>query len=251
MAGLKEIVAWLDETLDVKKIRDSAHNGLQVEGKDQVANVVTGVSANLALIDAAIDLHADMILVHHGLVWGGIQAIRGPLRQRLARLLTNDISLVAYHLPLDMHKRLGNNALLAQGLGLVDQQPFGDYKGQLIGVRGRLAAVENIEPFLLRVANLTGSVPRVFVGHARPIASVAVCSGGAAELVDEAILAKCDAFVSGEATEYTPAMASEGSIDVVVAGHHATERFGVRALGEALAERFHIHAQFVDVANDL
>lgn len=251
LTSLSEIVQWMNEQLAVRQVQDIAENGLQVEGRPQVRRVVTGVSANLALLNAAVERGADLIVVHHGLIWGGIRRIEGPLRQRLALLLRENISLAAYHLPLDLHPTLGNNAGLFAALELGARQPFGRYKGQLIGVRGAFTEPLSTAECLSRIATITGQTPRHLEGGPARIHTVAICSGGAADLVEEAIATGCDLFLSGEVAEYSPALAREGRIHVVGAGHHATERFGVRALGTALTGRFGIEASFVDIANEL
>ncbi|MFH1811626.1 MAG: Nif3-like dinuclear metal center hexameric protein [Pseudomonadota bacterium] len=251
MAHLKDIVSWLDHELDVERVHDVAVNGLQVEGRSEVQRVVTGVSANLALLQAAVDRKADLVVVHHGLVWGGIQRITGPLRTRIRLVLEQELSLAAYHLPLDMHPVHGNNAGLASSLELQDVQPFGLYKGQLIGLRGQLAKPLPIAEVLARIRSRIHDQAQLLPGGEHPVHRVAVCSGGAAELVWEAIEAGCDLFVSGEATEFSPALAAEGRIHVVVAGHHATERSGVQALARALQQHFGIPSEFVDIPNAL
>lgn len=251
MVPLREIVAWLDQTLEVARIKDVAQNGLQVEGNPEVGKVVTGVSANLALLKAAVEANADLVVVHHGLVWGGIRRVVGPMRQRLALLLSQEVSLAAYHIPLDLHPTLGNNAGLVRVLGLEEVEPFGTYKGEVIGLRGVLPQAEMLELFVERVMRNIHPEPRVFEGGNQMIERVAVCSGGAPELVDEAIEHGCDLFLTGEAAEYTPALAAEGGIHIVAAGHHATEVFGVRALAEELPQRFSCKAQFIDIPNAL
>ncbi|MBN2360938.1 MAG: Nif3-like dinuclear metal center hexameric protein [Deltaproteobacteria bacterium] len=245
----RELVDWLDVLLEVERIKDSALNGLQVEGRPEVRRVVTGVSANRALIQAAIERKADLVVVHHGLFWGNTVPISGPLRQRLKLLLEHEMTLAAYHLPLDLHPALGNNAGLCKLLGLVEREPFGLYKGQRIGFRGQLARPTPLAELVELIRHDLHPDPIVLAGHERPVSTVAVCSGGAPELVDEAIACGCDLYLSGELTEYTPAMATEGAIDVVVAGHHATERSGVRSLATVIAQQFNVIAEFVDVAN--
>jgi len=245
----REIVDWLNLQLEVERIKDNALNGLQVEGKPDVRRVVTGVSANRALIQAAIDQKADLLVVHHGLFWSSPVAIAGPLRQRLKLLLEHDLSLAAYHLPLDLHPTLGNNSGLCKLLGLVDVVPFGIYKGQRIGFRGRLPQPAPLTAVVDRIRQGLQRDPTLLPGHQRPVSTVAVCSGGAADMVDQAIAESCDLYLSGELTEYSPAMAIEGAIDVVVAGHHATERFGVQSLATAIAQQFDVSVEFVDVPN--
>jgi len=231
---------------------DSATNGLQIEGRDEVAKVICGVSANAAFIARAIDAGADALFVHHGLIWGGITRLDGWLRRRVARLLEADISLFAYHLPLDAHPRLGNNAGLADALGLgPERAAFGEYKGQLIGVSGSLASPA---PFseMLELVRVNVGTPHFSVGAPdRPIRRVAVCSGGAPDLLYEAIDRGFDLFLTGEATEWVKAVAEESGVAFIAAGHHATERFGVRRVAEALGREEGISANFIDIPNPL
>lgn len=251
MAQLREVISWIDARLEVSKARDVAFNGLQVEGRTELRKIVTGVSANLALLQAAKTKAADLVIAHHGLVWGGIQTIRGPLRQRLALLLGEQMSLAAYHLPLDMHPELGNNAGLSRLFDLQNRQAFGDYKGQQIGFMGELSTPMSLADFAQKVRSEIHPNPLVLDGGGRKITRVALCSGGAAELLDEAIDKGCDLFLTGESTEYWPALVQESGVHAIAAGHHATERFGVRQLGEALAQQFACEIEFVDVENPL
>lgn len=251
MAQLKEIITWLDDTLHASQARDVAANGLQVEGHSEVMRIVTGVSANLDLLQQAHQRGADLVIAHHGLVWGGIQKISGPLRQRLALLLGQEMSLAAYHLPLDMHAQYGNNAGLAKLFALQDVQPFGDYRGQDIGFMGLLPQPMSLDDVAQKVRSEIHPNPLVLDAGDRMIRKVALCSGGAAELLDEAIAADCDLYLTGESTEYWPALVKESGVHAIAAGHHATERFGVRSLVPLLAENFDCEVEFIDVDNPL
>jgi dinuclear metal center YbgI/SA1388 family protein len=251
MASLLEIVAELDRLLEPEAFSDYCPNGLQVEGRAQIDRVATGVSASLELFEAAIASGAQLILTHHGLFWDGDDPrVLGARRERLTALLRADVSLVAYHLPLDAHPRVGNNALLAAGLGLVDPQPFGLRHGRAVGVQARVEG-EGIAPeeLLGRVAALTGREPLGFLGGPPQVRTVGIISGGAARSVNEAIAAGLDAFVTGEPAEWARAVALESGIHFIAAGHHATETFGPRALGEHLRERFEIEWSDIPVEN--
>jgi dinuclear metal center YbgI/SA1388 family protein len=251
MALLNEMLAELDRLLDPDSFEDHGPNGLQVQGCAEVTHVATGVSATLELFERAIDVGAQMILTHHGLFWDGDDArVVGVLRDRLAMLLGANVSLVAYHLPLDAHPRLGNNALIAGGLGLEDPQPFGHHRGRAIGVRAAVPG-EGITPGALvaRVTELMVRTPLVFMNGPPVIRNVGIVSGGGARSVHEAIAAGLDAFITGEPAEWVGAIARECQIHFLAAGHHATETFGPRALGQHLASRFGVRHTDVPTAN--
>jgi len=246
----REFAALLDGWLQPGRFTDVAENGLQVEGRADVHVVVTGVTANRALLEAAVDRRADAVVVHHGLVWGGIRRLDGWLLQRVRLLLQHDVNLFAYHLPLDAHPELGNNAGLAQALGVVDTVPFGRFKGQLVGLRGRLAAPVTFAALAARArADVVGDgFLHAFGDPARAITTVGLCTGGAPDLLHEAIAEGLDAYVTGEVTEYCKAVAEESGTAFVGVGHHASERFGARSLAEALTAHG-LSATFVDVDN--
>ena len=267
-----ELTALLDGWLAAAKFVDVAENGLQVEGKDDVRRVVCGVTANAALIDAAIAQGADAIVVHHGLVWGGgMRRLDGWLGARVRKLMKHDVSLYAYHLPLDAHPTLGNNVGLATALGLDERTPWGAYKGQTIGLRG-VVAPQAFGAFVARVAAgvavavggkgapttaaaptasaIPAALPIAFGDDARVVRTVGVCTGGAADLLHAAIADRLDVYVTGEGAEWAQALAAETGVCFVAAGHHATERFGPRAVAAALVDAG-VDATFVDVENPL
>jgi dinuclear metal center YbgI/SA1388 family protein len=244
----RELQRLLDDLLKPAAFNDVAENGLQVEGKDEVVRVVCGVSANAALIDAAIERGADAVVVHHGIVWGGgIRRLDGGLGARVRKLMRADVSLFAYHLPLDAQPEIGNNAGLARALGVVDVVPFGKYKGQLIGLKGRVTP--SIAPQALHdlVAVKVGA-PVAFFAGSHNVSTVGLCTGGAPDLLHDAIAEGLDAYITGEVTEWVKAVAEESQTTFVAAGHHATERFGPRGLAEKLRS-LGIDASFVDVEN--
>jgi dinuclear metal center YbgI/SA1388 family protein len=245
---LSALTRYLDELLNVAAMRDYCPNGLQVEGKPQVARIVTGVTASAALIDAAIAAGADALLVHHGYFWRGEDArIVGVKKGRLARLIRADLSLLAYHLPLDVHPELGNNAQLAARMGWQAEGRFGEDD---IGVFGRPAAeTDTADAVAAALHRVLGRAPLLVGEGARPVARIGWCTGGAQGYLAAAIEAGCDLFVSGEISEPTVHLAREAGVPYISAGHHATERYGVQALGEHLAERFGIECQFIDVDN--
>ncbi|MBX3162772.1 MAG: Nif3-like dinuclear metal center hexameric protein [Deltaproteobacteria bacterium] len=254
---LREVVGFLDTTLEIEKFRDFAPNGLQVEGAMEVDNVVTGVSASAELISRAIEQHADLIVVHHGLVWGsGLTHIAGPLARRLRLLLGNDVSLAAYHLPLDKHARLGNNVGLADALALgATREAFGDVRGTALGLAGVWSTPLSRDDAIGRVAGgvCKGQQPRfVFPYGPAVVRRVGVCTGAASDLLEAASNAGCDMFVTGELAERAGDLAKELQITLVAAGHYATEVFGPMRLADELRMRFPgLNVQFVPVPSPL
>jgi dinuclear metal center YbgI/SA1388 family protein len=251
MSRISSIIAALDELLDPGAFDDLGPNGLQVPGGRDVARVVTGVTAQRALIERAVELDAQLVLVHHGLFWDFHPTGLTPvLAERLRLLFVHDIALAAYHLPLDAHPAVGNNALLAERLGCERHEPFGEVKGRAIGRTGEFEG-DGLAPAELfaRVRDVTGREPTVFAGGGDRVRRVGIVSGSAAGLLPAAIAAGLDAFVTGEPREHVMADALEGGIHFVAAGHYATETFGVRAVGDWLAERFGIDHIWVDLPN--
>jgi dinuclear metal center YbgI/SA1388 family protein len=247
--GLHTLVAELDRHLDAARISDYCPNGLQVEGRGEVRRIVSGVTASQALLDAAVDLGADLVLVHHGYFWKSENpCITGMKQRRLKTLLNHDISLVAYHLPLDMHPELGNNVQLARRLGLSVDGPLEPGNPRSVGLLGSLAEPLAPAEFAARVAAALDREP-LLVDAGRPIQRVGWCTGAAQGYIEQAIAAGLDAYLSGEVSESTVHSARENGISFLAAGHHATERYGVQALGEWIAERFGIEHHFVDCDN--
>ena len=243
----EELVNYLDGLMAPGKFRDYCPNGLQVEGSSDISRIVAGVTASQALLDVAVERHADAILVHHGYFWKGEDGrVTGIRRKRLATLLANDINLLAYHLPLDAHPELGNNAQLAHRLGWLPEGRFGE---QDIAWIGALAEPCELSALSAKVANVLGRQPMVFGDAARPIRRIAWCSGGAQGYFEQAIALGVDAYLSGEISEQTVHLAQESGVAYLAAGHHATERYGVQALAEHLAQQFGIICEFVDLDN--
>ena len=243
----EELVSYLDDLLGSAKFRDYCPNGLQVEGRDEVQRIVVGVTASQALLDAAIEAKADAILVHHGYFWKGDDGrVTGIRRKRLGALISHDINLIAYHLPLDAHPELGNNAQLASRLGWIAEGQFGE---QDIGWFGRLDEPVALSVLTENISQLTGRTPLVIGDQSRRVAKIAWCSGGAQGYLEQAIALGVDAYVSGEISEQTVHLARESGVAYIAAGHHATERYGVQAVAEHLATRFGLDCQFIDVAN--
>jgi dinuclear metal center YbgI/SA1388 family protein len=253
VASRDEIVGFCDALLEVSGFEDYCPNGLQVPGRREVGRVASGVSANLDLIEAAVESGADLLLVHHGLLWGsGPPVLTELLAGRLRAALAAELSLAAYHLPLDAHPRIGNNALLREGLGLEpDPQAFGAVKGRPIGVVGRAEGGLDAGELVGRIRDLVGREPLVFDAGPATVERVGVVTGGGASTLAEAVEIGLDALVTGELSEPAPAEAREGAIHLIAAGHHATETFGIRRLGELVGQRFDVAHEFVEVPNPI
>jgi dinuclear metal center YbgI/SA1388 family protein len=251
VALTREILSFLDELLDPGGFDDYGPNGLQVPGRGEVDRIVTGVSASLELFERAVAADAGLVLVHHGVFWDKApRALSPAAAARLRVLLTAEVNLVAYHLPLDAHPEVGNNALLADGLGAAVHEPFAEHGGRAVGVAARFGedGVDAGELFA-RVAEVTGRAPLVFDDGPDRVRSLGIVSGGAAADLETAIAAGLDGFLTGEPSEPAMTTAREAGVHFIAAGHYATETFGVRCLGELLAERFDIAHDFVDVPN--
>ena len=250
MVGLKQLTQYLDGLLSADQFSDYCPNGLQVEGRDEVRHIVCGVTASQALIDAAVARGADALLVHHGFFWKGEDPrIIGMKYRRLRALLDAGISLIAYHLPLDAHPQLGNNAQLAERLGFITEGGFGGGKGPDIGLYGRLGQPMAGQGLAAHIHTVLGREPLYVPGSDAEIKTLAWCSGGAQSYIEEAVALGVDAFLTGEVSEQTVHVARECGVHFFAAGHHATERYGVKALGEHLAQKFDLHQEFVDIDN--
>lgn len=251
---LYELAAWIDTTLAVGQFKDYCPNGLQVEGRAHVRHIIAGVTATQALIDVAIEKKADAILVHHGWFWKNEDpCVRGPKRARLSSLLAHDISLLAYHLPLDAHPTLGNNAQLARVLGFEAER---DAQGapqccgpdNLIWL-GKPSANQTLASLGQTVGRQLNREPLLIGNPQHPIRRIAWCTGAAQGMMQAAVAAGADAYLTGEVSEPTVHLARETGVAFIGAGHHATERYGVQALGAAIVEQFGIRCEFVDIDN--
>jgi dinuclear metal center YbgI/SA1388 family protein len=250
VAARDEIIAFLDDLLDAGSFDDYGPNGLQVAGAREVSVVVTGVSAHLELFDRAAALRAQLVLCHHGLFWRKQPAtVDERRRDRLKALFDADMSLAAYHLPLDAHPEVGNNALICAALGLDRAEPFGEAAGRPIGWVGRAREPLARDELVERCRDAFGRDPLVFAEGPEEVRAVGVVSGGGADSLAEAAARGLDAMVSGEPSEPAMADAREAGVTFVAGGHYATETFGVRRLGELLAERFGVEHRFVEVPN--
>lgn len=249
---LSRLCEYLDQCLQPERFEDYCPNGLQVEGRGSIARLATGVTACQALLDAAVAWGADALLVHHGYFWRGeAPQVVGMKRRRLATLLAAEVSLLAYHLPLDAHPQLGNNACLGRLMGfeLQNQAPLQPGVARGLGNIGNLPAAIPALEFVNRLAQITGRAP-LHVGDPEALVRrIAWCTGAAQEYIGAAVAGGADLFVTGEASEQTVHTAREESIHFVAAGHHATERYGVQAVGEHLAAQFSIEHRFIDIDN--
>jgi dinuclear metal center YbgI/SA1388 family protein len=247
MARRGNIETYLHSLLAVDRFRDYGPNGLQVEGKPEVRKLVSGVTASLALIDAAVLADADAILVHHGLFWRGHDGrLTGWLKTRVERLMAAGLSLFAYHLPLDAHETLGNNAQFGRRLGLVADGRFGE---QDLGFIGGAAGLDSASQLATAAQSALQRRPLLVPGDGRPIARVAWCTGGAQGYFEAAVAAGADAFLTGEISEPQAHLARETGVAFLACGHHATERYGAPALAAHVAEHFGLEHHFIDIDN--
>jgi dinuclear metal center YbgI/SA1388 family protein len=251
MTPRTEIEAYLNRTLEVGRFKDYGPNGLQIEGRAEVRKIVSGVTASLAFIEAAIAAGADTLLVHHGLFWRGFDGcLTGWLKARVALLMAHDINLLAYHLPLDAHPVWGNNAQLGALLGFTAEGRFAE---QDLGFIGRPAAPLSVDALAQLLATQLGRRPVVVAGGpghmSRPIARVAWCTGGAQGYFEAAIAAGADAFITGEISEPQAHLARETGVAFYACGHHATERYGAPALAAHVAQHFGLAHEFIEIDN--
>ena len=244
---LKQLESYLDLLLNISHFNDYCPNGLQIEGRGEIKKVVSGVTASLEFLQAAIDENADAVLVHHGYFWRGEnECLVGMKRRRIALLLANDVSLFAYHLPLDAHPTIGNNFQLANKLGLIESGRFSEQNIAMYGHTSQELTLRelglNLEKVLLRKPLIIGDEDKL-------IKRVAWCTGAAQDYFDDAIRLGVDVFITGEISERTVHAARESGVAFISAGHHATERYGVQELGRNIAKEFGIEHQFIDIDN--
>lgn len=244
-----ELLNYLNELLEITRFSDYGPNGLQVEGRAEIKTLVTAVSASVELFEQAIARQADAVLVHHGIIWNFERPVyRGGYKQRVKMLLENDINLFGYHLPLDAHIKYGNAAQIAEKLGLVDIQPFGEHDSNMLGVKAATRAMPYKDIFEM-IKRTINPKALLFPFGPEPVERIGIISGGAQKEVRQAILAGLDMYITGEASEFVMHLAKEEKIHFVAAGHYATEKFGIIALGRHLAEKFDLQVQFIDIPN--
>ncbi|NVK23540.1 MAG: Nif3-like dinuclear metal center hexameric protein [Gammaproteobacteria bacterium] len=246
----KQLQTLLNQLLSSDKIKDYCPNGLQVEGKTEINKIVTGVTASEALIDAAIDVQADAILVHHGYFWKGEnQTITGLKKNRIGKLIKHDINLFAYHLPIDVHPELGNNAQLASLLGITNIEAIDQVSPLGVLMRGEFEQALTATQLTASITSTLHRAPLVSDARKQAIKTVAWCTGGGQGYIDTAAELGIDAFITGEASEQTIHSSREHGIDFFAAGHHATERYGVKAVGEYLQQNHGLDVEFIDIPN--
>ncbi len=247
MVKINELVNYTQQLMQVERFKDYCPNGLQVEGKNEVRKIVSGVTASMALLVAAHEAKADLVLVHHGYFWKNEDArVVGIKKNRIKFLLENDLNLMAYHLPLDAHQQYGNNVQLGRVLGIEAV----DYVGEdnLIAY-GNLSQVVTLKDFVLHIERQLGRAPLVIGDFNQTVRKIAWCTGAAQGYFEAAIALGVDVFISGEISEQTTHLAVESCVSYISAGHHVTERYGIQALGEHLANKFNIEHEFIDIKN--
>lgn len=242
-----ELENHLNQLLDISHFHDYCPNGLQVEGRDNIHTIISGVTASLDLLQAAVAAKADAVLVHHGYFWRGEDArITGIKSRRIALLMQHGINLFAYHLPLDIHPEFGNNALFGRKLGLIETSRFGE---QDIATQGRLAQAMTLSALGEKISLTLSRQPMMIGDPGKTVQRIAWCTGAAQSYFEAAIQRGVDAFITGEISEQTVHAARESGVAFIAAGHHATERYGVQALGDHIAQAFGIRHQFIDIEN--
>lgn len=247
MATRAEVESFLQQLLAPERFKDYGPNGLQVEGRGEIRKVVSGVTASLALINAAVDAGADMILVHHGLFWRGQDSrLTGWLKARVERLIVAGVNLFAYHLPLDAHPQYGNNARLGAELGLQADARFGE---QELGFVGASTDLTSLEALQVQVQQRLRREPVIVPGDGRPLRRIAWCTGGAQGYFEAAIAAGADAFLTGEISEPQAHLARETGVAFLACGHHATERYGAPAVAAHLASSLGLVHEFIEIDN--
>jgi dinuclear metal center YbgI/SA1388 family protein len=246
MTNLSDIVAFLDEELRIAEIPDypGALNGLQLENGGSVRKVAAAVDASLPVVEKAVAAGADLLLVHHGMFWQGAQKVTGAPYRKLRAAIEADLAIYSAHLPLDVHAEWGNNACLARALGMSDPTPFMDWKGLALGLKERLGIGR--DELLRRVERAVGGKVHVCPGGPEQVGMVGLVTGGAGSQIAEAAAAGVDTFVTGEGPHWSYPLAEELGINVVYGGHYATETFGVKALANALEQRFGLEWRFLD-----
>ena len=243
------LTTYLSDYLKVSEFNDIAPNGIQVAGRSEINKIITGVSACVELFEHALTENADAIIVHHGIIWNFERPVYiGGYRERVKLLLENNLNLYAFHLPLDAHSVVGNNAQIGKSLGIQNMQPFGDYKGQYIGMRGEIHALPAVDLFK-KVEQVMKRELLIFPYGPEKIKHVGIISGGAQKEITQAVTAGLDLYLTGEVSEHIMHYAKEEKIHFISAGHYVTEKFGIRALGEHLKNKFKIDVAFVDIPN--
>jgi len=249
MVQRSELENYLNNYLDCAEFNDIGPNGLQVQGRDNIQKIITAVSAGVELFKKAIEKKADAIIVHHGIIWNFERPVyKGGYKNRVKLLLENEINLFGFHLPLDAHAEVGNNAEIARLLGVTDLEPFGEYNGSYVGMKGQLPGIP-VQEVLVKIKDNVNPEALSFLYGPDKINKIGIISGGAQKSVSQAVEADLDMFVTGEVSEHILNYVKEENIHFVSAGHYATERFGVLALGRHLTQKFDLDVEFIDIPN--
>jgi dinuclear metal center YbgI/SA1388 family protein len=244
------LAQYLQDILGSNQIKDYCPNGLQIEGKSTISTIVTGVTASQALLQKALEVQADAIIVHHGYFFKNEQAVlTGMKKKRIETLIKNDMNLFAYHLPLDVHPTLGNNHEMAQKLELQSVVSLDTGTNPPLGLIGNLPVEQNVDKLVDKLMHILDRKPLLIEGGERTVRQVALCTGAGQDFIEHAYTAGADVYISGEISERTTHFAREAPIHYLASGHHATETFGVYALGQHLAQQFQIQHQFFDINN--
>jgi len=247
---IKKLEKFLNMLLEVDRFTDYCPNGLQVEAKSDTNKIVLGVSASMALFEKAKQMHVSTVIVHHGLFWKGQNyALKGVMGARVKFLFNNNINLLAYHLPLDCHYEIGNNACIANSIGLIKRSSFGKHGGVEIGIAGELRRPETLSKIENKVKKFFGQIRESYSFGKKSIKKIAIVSGGAAEDVYEAQALGADLFITGEAKEPIQEWCREVKMNFIAAGHYASEQSGIKALGKIIEKEFNIPCKFVSVSN--
>ncbi len=249
MAAKEKIVSFINSYLNVSRISDASRNGIQVDGRDSVRKIAFGVSLSLELIKRSVAKEADMIIVHHGLVWDKPFVVKGPLKEKIELLLKNGISLLAYHLPLDMHPKIGHNAQIMKMLGASRIKPFGEYNKQKIGYRGEFKRPRNLND-IVKILNVRLFSKSIVYRFGPPkIKTLGVISGGAERMFEQAIEEGLNLYITGEVCEQIQETARENKINFISAGHYNSEKPGIWALEKLIKSRFRVKTEFIDIPN--
>jgi dinuclear metal center YbgI/SA1388 family protein len=245
----QDLLEYLNSYLKINDFSDSCPNGLQVEGREEISKVLTAVSASVELFAKAIHEQADTVIVHHGIIWDFERPLyRGSYRERVRLLLTENINLLAYHLPLDAHPEIGNNVRLGRVLNLKNLHPFADRHGNFIGMRGTSEAVPK-DSFFVKIETVVNHPVLVFPYGPDYICQVGIISGAGQKDIQRAVAEGLDVFITGEVSEHIMHYAKEEKIHFIAAGHYATEKFGIMALSDLLSRQFPLQVKFVDIPN--
>jgi len=251
MADRDSIIAFLDKYLEKDAYQDDSQNGLQVEGAKTVRKIAVGVSASLEFFRRSAAACADLLITHHGMLWARPNRLCGPFRAKVKFLLDNDLSLAAYHLPLDAHRECGNNRTIMRYLGAGALKPFGFYHGKPIGFQGKLPKPMTVAQVCAVLKGRLGASPDVFPGGSEKLRTLAVVSGGASSMLEEAVAGGLDLYITGEPSEYVQEQSRESGVTCIAAGHYNSEKAGVLALAPLLSKKFGVPVEFIDVPNPI